>query len=71
MKRFGGTEFIAREQSDALQVFDETLINQLINVTRRMNQSASPPIDAAKIAALFELAPPQVSVSREMTARTV
>ena len=69
MKRFGGTEFLARSQSDALQLFDETLIDQLINVTRGTNQSDSARIEAAKIAVLFELAPPQVSVSTQAIAR--
>jgi energy-coupling factor transporter ATP-binding protein EcfA2 len=62
MKRFGGFEFLLRYMSNSLDLVNETLIKQIINIINRTNQS-SLMIDASKIASLFRIYPPQVSVN--------
>jgi hypothetical protein len=59
MKRFGGFEFLLQSMSPSLDLVNETLIQQLINITNQ----ASSTIDAAKITSLFRIQPPQVSVN--------
>jgi hypothetical protein len=61
MKRFGGIEFISYSNSTSVDLLDATVINQFIDLFIKANQSALM-IDAAKIAALFQINPPQVSV---------
>ncbi len=61
MKRFGGIEFVSYSNSTSVDLLDATVINQFIDLFIKANQSALT-IDAAKIAALFQINPPQVSV---------
>ena len=61
MKRFGGFEFLTQYLPSHLTLVNENLINQLINLTN--STSASSQINASKIASLFRIYPPQVSVS--------
>jgi hypothetical protein len=58
MKRFGGFEYLLQYISNSFYLINETLIEQIINIT---NQESSI-IDASKIASLFQIHPPQVSV---------
>jgi len=59
MKRFGGFEFLFEYISNSFDLVNETLIQQIINITNQANQT----IDASKIASLFRIYPPQVSVN--------
>ncbi|UJR15712.1 hypothetical protein I4U23_002647 [Adineta vaga] len=61
MKRFGGFEFLSSSMSKSIDLVNETLLNQLINVTNGNNQSSTN-IDSKKIASLFRIYPPQASV---------
>ncbi len=61
MKRFGGIEFVSYSNSTSVDLLDATVINQFIDLFINASQSALT-IDAAKIAALFQINPPQVSV---------
>jgi energy-coupling factor transporter ATP-binding protein EcfA2 len=62
MKRFGGFEFLLQYMSDSIDLINETLIEQIINLT---NQTSST-IDASKIASLFRIYPPKVSVRNRL-----
>ena len=59
MKRFCGLEFLLRYMSNSFDLVNEKLINQIINITNRSPLA----IDASKIASLFRMYPPQVSVN--------
>jgi len=59
MKRFGGFEFLLQYLSNSFDFINETLIQQIIDITNQANQT----IDASKIASLFRIQPPQVSVN--------
>ncbi|CAF0829869.1 unnamed protein product [Rotaria sordida] len=61
MKRFGGFEFLLQSVSDSYDIINETLINQIINITDLTNQLLSM-INSWKIAPLFRIFPPRVSV---------
>ena len=61
MKRFGGIEFLLRYMPNSLDLLNETLIDQIVNATRTINQLPST-IDASRIASLFRIYPPQASV---------
>ncbi|CAF4021231.1 unnamed protein product [Rotaria sp. Silwood2] len=61
MERFGGFEFLLQSISNSYNLVNETLINQIINITDGKEQLL-PMIDASKIASLFQIFPPQVSV---------
>jgi hypothetical protein len=63
MKRFGGIEFLSHLNSKNADLLDETVINQLRNLFIEVSQSVLM-IDLEKIAALFQIHPPQVSVFR-------
>ena len=62
MKRFGGFEFLPGNNSGVVNVLSEALLNQLLNVINRTNQSVTT-IDVAKVADLFRIYPPQISVN--------
>jgi len=59
MKRFGGFEFLLQYLSNSFDLINETLIQQIINITNQENQT----IDASKIASLLQIQPPQISVN--------
>ena len=59
MKRFGGLEFLSTSVTDDLQIFNETMIEQMIRI---INQS-SLNINPKKVASLFRITPPQISVN--------
>ncbi|CAF2630332.1 unnamed protein product [Rotaria sp. Silwood2] len=61
MKRFGGFDFLPQTNLSSIDLVSETLINRLMDLMSRTNQSVSK-IDGAKIAALFRIYPPGVSV---------
>ena len=63
MKRFGGFEFLSYFIADKIELLNETLLDRLINVTNPTNQS-SLDVDSQKIAPLFQIYPPQVSVRK-------
>ena len=62
MKRFGGFEFLLRSMSDRFSLVNETLLNQIINITNQTNQSLSV-LNVSKVVPLFQVYPPQVSVN--------
>jgi hypothetical protein len=59
MKRFGGIEFISKSDFTNINLVNETFIYLLRNLINQMN----PSIDPSKIAPLFQINPPQASVS--------
>ncbi|CAF3444208.1 unnamed protein product [Rotaria sp. Silwood1] len=61
MKRFGGFDFLPQTNLSSIDLFNEKLFKQLMYVINQANQSASK-INGAKIANLFRIYPPQVSV---------
>ena len=62
MKRFGGFEFPSIVNTDIITLFDENFFTRLSNIMNRTNQTET--IDAAKVASLFEINPPQASVNK-------
>ncbi|CAF4835937.1 unnamed protein product, partial [Rotaria sp. Silwood2] len=62
MKRFGGFEFLLQNDLNSIDLLNETLINKLMYTISQINKSTSM-IDAAKVAALFRVYPPQISVN--------
>lgn len=62
MKRFGGFEFIRRTNFDSFNPVNETVLIQLRNLLIRSNLSAGS-FDPKKIASLFQINPPQASVT--------
>ncbi|CAF4573561.1 unnamed protein product, partial [Rotaria sp. Silwood2] len=61
MKRFGGFEFLLQNDLNSIDLLNETLINKLMYTISQINKSTSM-IDAAKVAALFRVYPPQISI---------
>jgi hypothetical protein len=61
MKRFGGTEFLPYDSMNTRDLVDEQLIGLIMNITGRLRPTTST-IDATKIASLFRVHSPQVSV---------
>ena len=58
MKRFGGFEFFFHSISNSFDLFNETLVEQILNITHPNSST----IDARKIASFFRIHPPQVAV---------
>ncbi len=67
MKRFGGIEFLSRDNPISFNLVNETFINQLNNLINQTNGQMSM-ADAAKVATLFQVYPPQVSVNNTVAA---
>ena len=63
MKRFGGLEFFKKNPWNNVEIVSERLINQIFNVTNMVPTDRNDPI---KIAALFRVASPKVSVRRSL-----
>ncbi|CAF1095920.1 unnamed protein product [Adineta ricciae] len=61
MKRFGGFEFLSYLIADKIELFNETLLDRLANITNPSNQSSFA-VNSQKIVPLFQIHPPQVSV---------
>ena len=62
MKRFGGIEFVRRTNFNSFSPVNETLLIQLRNLLIRSNMSTGS-FDPTKIASLFQIHPPQASVT--------
>ena len=58
MKRFGGLQFLSKSRWTTTELFNETTIDRIIQI---INQS-SLNINPIKIASLFQIHPPQISV---------
>jgi hypothetical protein len=61
MKRFGGWEFASGLNPNTTSLLNETFFNQLNNIIASTNQPVL--VDASKVATLFLINPPQVSVN--------
>lgn len=59
MRRFGGLEFLSTTISNQLQIFNETMIEQIIRIINQDSLNINP----VKVASLFRIAPPQISVN--------
>lgn len=62
MKRFGGFEFLSRDNIKTINLLDEDFINRITELMTQSNQSASN-INATKIVSLFQINPSQASVN--------
>lgn len=62
MKRFGGFEFLLQYLSAQFNLINDTLVEQLTNITNQAN-GLSTIIDSSKIVSLLQIQPPQVSVN--------
>ncbi|CAF1011818.1 unnamed protein product [Rotaria sordida] len=61
MKRHGGFDFLPQNNLNNIDLLNEELINRLMNIINQTDQSVLK-IDIAKIASLFRIHPPKVSV---------